>query len=81
MQTALSVNDPELVTLTETDFGKVVALPKAYAHFTNGSKRRPAEVTLSDGPDLSRPFMVQTVSGRREARQIAAKFHAVCWNF
>lgn len=52
------------------------------AEFTNGSKTRPACLTLNRIANGRRDLVASfPVSGKREARQIAAKHAAKPWNF
>lgn len=52
-----------------------------YAHYTNGSKRRPATLTITATPALSVFDETINVSDKREARRIANERGAKPWNF
>lgn len=76
------INDPELCTVIEAEAYKVVPLPPLCASYFTGTKAKPAELIIHErGENLSRPYAVYCVGGKREARQFAAKHNAVCWNF
>ena len=48
------------------------------AYYTNGSKTKPAQLTIM----LDRQTVeVIGVSGKREARKVAVERGAKCWNF
>lgn len=52
------------------------------AEFTNGSKARPAQVAINEiVGGRRRQISTHTVSGKREARAVAAQFNAKPWNF
>lgn len=52
------------------------------AEYTNGSKRRPATLDLNIIENGRREFIFQhVVTGKVEARKIAAARGAKCWNF
>lgn len=52
------------------------------AEFTNGSKARPAVLTLNRIANGRRDLVASfAVTGKREARQLAAQHGAKPWNF
>lgn len=53
------------------------------AHYTNGSKARSATLIIVEGFSIAGydPASVIKVSGKAEARKIAAERGAKCWNF
>jgi hypothetical protein len=52
------------------------------AEFTNGTKRRPAKLDITSIANGRRTYLeTLTVSGKREARAIAAERGAQPWNF
>ena len=52
------------------------------AEFTNGSKRRPAILTINVIQNGARRLLsTHEVDGKREARQIAKTLGATPWNF
>ena len=70
----------ELTTIVEAQPAKITAfIPWSYAHFFTSKGGR--EVVLSMTPALNQATATIKVSGKREARQIAARHSAQCWNF
>lgn len=56
--------------------------PIIAAYFTNGSTIRPAQLDINRIENGRRELIeVRTVSGKREARAVAAQFNATPWNF
>ncbi len=56
--------------------------PVVEAHYTNGSARKPATVSIAVRVRGDRRFTHEiTVAGRREARKVAATHNATPWNF
>jgi len=52
------------------------------AHYTNGSTRKPATVSIAVRFNSDRRFTHEIpVTGKREARKVAAQHNAICWNF
>jgi hypothetical protein len=74
-------HDDELVELVAEDYGTDVPLPRQYAHYTNGGKRRPATLSLTETPKLDIYALTIAVAGKAEARRIAGQRNAIVWNF
>ena len=56
--------------------------PVIEAHYTNGSARWSASVQIAERVGGDRRFTYEIpVSGKREARKVAAQHNAICWNF
>lgn len=53
----------------------------AYAHYFAKTSRRPAELVLTDGPDLRSIRRSIPVSGKAEARRKVLAMGALAWNF
>lgn len=53
----------------------------SYAHFFAKTARKPAELVLSNGPDLTGPTLSHAVANKAEARRLAKQSNAICWNF
>ena len=52
------------------------------AEYTNGTKRRPATLTINRIADGRRSLVMEmTVAGKAEARRLAAQHSAKPWNF
>ena len=52
------------------------------AHYTNGSKTRPAKLDLASTVNGHREWLsCCPVSGKAEARKLAKEFGATPWNF
>tara|TARA_R110000868_G_scaffold353791_1_gene614979 strand:+ start:1698 stop:1892 length:195 start_codon:yes stop_codon:yes gene_type:complete len=56
--------------------------PVVEAHYTNGSARKPATVAITERVRGDRQFKkLIAVTGKRQARKVAATYNAICWNF
>jgi hypothetical protein len=56
--------------------------PVIEAHYTNASSRWPATVQIAERVRGDRQFkQMIAVSGKREARKVAAQHNAIPWNF
>lgn len=56
--------------------------PVIEAHYTNASARWSASVQIAERVRGDRRFTHEIpVTGKREARKVAAAHNAICWNF
>lgn len=56
--------------------------PVIEAHYTNGSARKPAKVFIASRTIGQRRWTHEiAVTGKREARKVAAQHNATPWNF
>ena len=65
-----------------TELAAIYPEPELEAHYTNGSKTRPAKLDLAQTIRGRRDWLSsQTVSGKAEARKLAKAAGATPWNF
>ena len=56
--------------------------PVIEAHYTNKGSNRPATVFIASRTIGQRRWTHEIpVTGKREARKVAAQHNAICWNF
>ena len=71
--------------IAQTFFAELAAIhpePKLEAHYTNGSKTRPAKLDLALTVNGRRAWLSSSpVSGKAEARKLAKAAGATPWNF